>query len=115
MDTTSLQVCRSGVGVYGSDLGVIIQVTEEDEGRPRVLRRGDRVQDAEDGALTGRLYLLTPSVHCSVAGGTCWAGSVTRRRRRARHRAATAAATAAVSSWAGSSVKRPCNIVRTAC
>lgn len=42
VDTTPLQVYREWVGIYGSDLAVIIQVSEEDDGGQRMLRMWER-------------------------------------------------------------------------
>ncbi|MGW1674572.1 hypothetical protein [Streptomyces sp. NPDC002324] len=43
VDTTPLQVYRQWVGIYGSDLAVTIQVTEEpDSGLQQVLRAWQR-------------------------------------------------------------------------
>ncbi|MER6162711.1 hypothetical protein ABT147_45785 [Streptomyces sp. NPDC001868] len=40
--TTPLQDYRQRVGIYGSDLAVTIQVTEEADGRHQVLRAWER-------------------------------------------------------------------------
>ncbi|WP_330346669.1 hypothetical protein OG858_47025 (plasmid) [Streptomyces europaeiscabiei] len=41
-DTTPLQVYRQWVGIYGSDLAVTIQVTEENDGHRHTLRAWQR-------------------------------------------------------------------------
>ncbi|WP_086800303.1 hypothetical protein [Streptomyces caniscabiei] len=46
VDTTPLQVYRQWVGIYGSDPAVIIEVTEENEDRQRVLRTWEQGAEA---------------------------------------------------------------------